>query len=83
MYVSEDGKLRFLQGKDEEETADETEKTLAFETTETSCWYGAASINGTWDDLMNGKILMEAGDELTNWLHWLAVTVKLVRTIVK
>lgn len=83
MYVSEDGKLRFLQGKDEEETAEEAEKTLAFETTETSCWYGAASINGTWDDLMNGKILMEAGDELTNWLHWLAVTVKLVRTIVK
>ena len=32
---------------------------------------------------MNGKILMEAGDELSNWLYWLGVTVKLVRTIVR
>lgn len=83
MYVSEDGKLRFLQGKDETEAAKAAEKTLVFETTETSCWYGAASIVGTWDDLMNGKILMEAGDELSNWLYWLGVTVKLVRTIVR
>lgn len=74
VYIGADGKLRFVEG----ELLDDY---LAIPIGETDCWYGTAVIDGIWDDLMNGNILIEPGETLQNWLQWLAVTVEIVRSV--
>ena len=76
VYIGADGKLRFLEG----ELLDEY---LALPIGETDCWYGTAVIDGSWDDLMNGNIRIAPGETLQNWLQWLAVTVQIVRSLMK
>ena len=73
--INADGKLRFIEGQ-------QLGQALTIPISEADCWYGTAVINGGWNDLINGNILIEPGETLKNWLQWLVITVKIVRTLV-